>query len=95
MNYASYIDIPNWETISKKIVSFRQSELDADPDYKSKNKHIWWCYFHDEVKKEVPELIEKFESIGLTMKQMILFNNLPNDINVKDHNNPKIQGDNG
>ena len=89
MNYASYIDIPNWETISKKIVSFRQSELDADPDYKSKNKHIWWCYFHDEVKKEVPELIEKFESIGLTMKQMILFNNLPNDINVKDHNNPK------
>ena len=89
MNYAKYIDIPNWETFRDNIVGFRNRDLEKNKDWPDSGRHIWWCYFKDEVDENVPGLIETFKSLGLTMRQMILFNNVPNDINVKDHNNPK------
>ena len=89
MKYAEYIDIPNWENFRDMMVAFRKRDLEQNKDWPDSGRHIWWCYFPDEVRKTVPGLIETFESMGLTMRQMIFFNNVPNDITIKDHNDPK------
>lgn len=78
--YAKYIDIPNWKKIRDQIITFR---------YTKPLDRVWWCYFEDEIKKEIPDLIESFESIGLHMRQMILFTTFQNDFDIKDSMDPK------
>jgi hypothetical protein len=89
MKYAEYINFPNWKKFKDKIIEFRNNDLNTNQDWEETGRNIWWCYFPEEVEKNIPGLIDAFANMGLTMKQMILFNNLPNDINVKDHNDPK------
>lgn len=81
MKYANYIDIPNWKSLRDQIIKFRERQPHKD--------ELWWCYFPEQLKKEIPELVNAFESMGLDMCQMILFTNLNNDINVKDSLDPK------
>lgn len=89
MKYAEYIDLPDWQHYRDLMIDFRKKDLAENKDWPDSGRHIWWCYFPDEVEKNVPGLIEAFASMGLTMKQMIFFNNVPNDIEIKDHNDPR------
>jgi hypothetical protein len=79
--YAQYIDIPNWRSLQSQIIEFRKKNFPT-------NGWVWYCYFEDQVKEEIPELLETFEKMGLKMRQMILFDNLPNDLTIKDHDDP-------
>jgi len=79
--YAKFIDIPNWKQIQVKLIDFKKRNFPT-------NGWVWYCYFEDQVRSEIPELIDIFESMNLKMKQMILFDNLYNDLSVTDHNHP-------
>jgi hypothetical protein len=81
MKYANYIDIPDWELLRDKIIAFREKQPHKDI--------LWWCYFADEIKKEIPELISTFESMGLDMRQMILFTTPHNDLDQADSTHPE------
>lgn len=81
MNYAKYIDIPNWTNLRDQLIKFSEENTPKDA--------LWWCHFEDEVKAQIPELIDTFASMNLTMKQLIIFTNLQNDLNQKDHTNPE------
>jgi hypothetical protein len=80
MNYAKYIDIPNWISLRDQLIRFKKIHTPVDA--------LWWCHFENEVKEHIPELIAVFESMGLHMHQLIFFTNLKNDLNMLDHNNP-------
>lgn len=79
--YAKCIDIPNWKFIQQQLIEFKKRNFPT-------NGWVWYCYFEDQVRKEIPELMEVFDTMGLKMRQMILFDNLHNDIDIKDHDNP-------
>jgi hypothetical protein len=80
--YAKYIDIPNWESLRTQIIDFKNKFTPPPPET------VWWCHFEEEVKKEIPDLVDTFNRMNLTMKQMIIFTNLQNDLSVTDNNNP-------
>ena len=82
MQYYNFIDVPNWKNLQKQIIDFKNKFTPPPPET------IWWCHFEEEVRKEIPELLESFESMGLKMKQMIIFTNLYNDIAVTDNKDP-------
>lgn len=79
--YAKFIDIPNWKSIQQQLIAFKQKNFPT-------NGWVWYCYFEDQVRKEIPELMQTFDAMNLKMRQMILFDNLHNDITVTDHNDP-------
>lgn len=81
MNYAKYIDIPNWISLRDQLINFKNQHTPAD--------QVWWCHFEEEVKSQIPELIDTFASMGLTMKQLIFFTNLKNDLDQKDPTHPE------
>jgi hypothetical protein len=80
MNYAKYIDIPNWISLREQLIQFKSTHTPVDA--------LWWCHFENEVKDHIPDLIAVFESMGLHMHQLIFFTNLKNDLTVIDHTNP-------
>jgi len=82
MQYYKFIDVPNWKNLQGQIIEFKNKFTPPPP------KTIWWCHFEDEVRREIPELLDSFESMGLKMKQMIIFTNLYNDITVTDNKDP-------
>lgn len=79
MNYYKFLDIPNWESLQEQIVYFKNKFTPQPPET------VWWCHFEDEVKKEIPQLIEMFDDMNLKMKQMIIFTNLQNSLSVTDN----------
>jgi len=79
MQYAKLLDIPNWRILQTQLISH----------YKDTTKNLWWCFFPDEIKKILPDVYVTFENMGLHIRQMIYFTNLQNDINVKDHSDPR------
>ena len=81
MNYAKYIDIPNWENLRDQLIEFKNNYTPADA--------LWWCHFEDEVQEQIPDLIATFESMGLQLHQLIFFTNLKNDLDMTDHSNSK------
>lgn len=80
MKYAKYIDIPNWKQLQQDIIAFKK--------IRGVKGMLWWPYLEDEIKESIPNLYDTFISMGLTMRQMILFDNLPNDRRVTDPNDP-------
>lgn len=78
MIYAKNIDIPNWKKLQQDIIYFKKNQG---------AKELWWAYFEDEINMYIPDLIPTFNSMGLTVRQMILFDNLPNNITVTDPTN--------
>lgn len=91
MNYAKYIDIPNWEQIRDDLIAFRNKRISEGVYDREDGKGLygWWCHFEDEVEKELPLLLEAFDNMGLKMRQLILFVNTTNSLDVTDHNNPE------
>lgn len=81
MNYAKYIDIPNWVSLRDQLIEFKNKYTPQDA--------LWWCHFEDEVKREIPELINTFAGMNLRMNQLIFFTNLKNDLNQKDQTHPE------
>jgi len=81
MIYARYLDIPNWESLRNQLIQFRQQH--------SQPEELWWCHFYDEVNTYIPELINTFNNMGLTMRQLIFFTNLNNDLDIEDTLDPK------
>jgi hypothetical protein len=81
MNYAKYLDIPNWQHLQKLILNFREEHSNKDA--------LWWSHTGEEIKQYIPELTTTFANMGLTARQMIFFTNLPNDINIDDSLDPK------
>lgn len=82
-NY-NYIDIPNWKTLRDQIIEFKKVAEKSEPE-----SLCWQCYFLDTLKKELPDVVDAFAKLGLTPRQMILFDNAPNNINEKDHKSGK------
>ena len=80
MNYAKYIDIPNWIDLRDQLIQFKNIRTPSDA--------LWWCHFENEVTEHIPELIAVFESMGLKMHQLIFFTNLKNDLTAIDHTDP-------
>lgn len=80
MKYWKYINIPNWEKLRDQIIEFKKIALKSE-----ELSECWQCYFYDTLKKELPELVDAFATLGLTPRQMILFDNAPNDLNDKNH----------
>jgi len=79
--YAKYIDIPEWEKLKDQLIEFRLKY--------SNTEALWWCHFYNEVNEHIPDLINAFNSMGLTMNQLIYFTNLNNDINIDDSLDPR------
>lgn len=75
----NYVDIPEWEKIRDQIIEFKKNAP------KLEELSCWQCYFYDTLKKELPDLVDAFATLGLTPRQMILFDIAPNDINDKNH----------
>jgi hypothetical protein len=80
MNYAKYIDIPQWEDLRDQLIDFKNMYTPVDA--------LWWCHFEEEVKEQIPDLIATFESMGLRLHQLIFFTNLKNDVSMSDHRDP-------
>jgi hypothetical protein len=76
MNYAKYIDLPNWKILQAQIIEFREQH--------SNKEAFWWSHSLDEIKEQLPDLAYTFKSMGLTVRQMIFFTNLNNDISIND-----------
>ena len=90
MKYYNYIDIPNWQELRLQLIDHchknlfkSKKDLDDNPDLK------WWCYFPDQVKEELPDVYNTFESMGLHLRQMIYFTNMQNDLNITDSKDPR------
>lgn len=80
MIYAKNINIPNWKKLQQDIIHFKKTQG---------VNSLWWAYFEKDINNHIPDLIPTFKNMGLTMRQMILFDNLNNDITIKDPNHPK------
>jgi hypothetical protein len=80
MKYWNYIDIPNWEKLRNQIIEFKKVFPKSE-----ELSECWQCYFYDTLKKELPDLVAAFATLGLTPRQMILFDNAPNDLEDKNH----------
>lgn len=76
----NYIDIPNWEILRDQIIEFKKVFPKSE-----ELSECWQCYFYDTLKQELPDLVAAFASLGLTPRQMILFDNAPNDLEDKNH----------
>jgi hypothetical protein len=76
MNYAKYIDIPNWKILRDQLIEFREKY--------SNTTALWWSHTDSEIEKHLPDLVKAFKSIGLTARQLIFFTNLNNDIDIED-----------
>ena len=81
MNYAKYIDLPNWENLQSQLIKFREIH--------SNKERLWWSHSSKEIAEHLPELALAFKSIGLTARQMIFFTNLNNDIDIEDPLDPR------
>ena len=81
MNYFKFIDIPEWETLKDQIINFRKEYSNSDA--------LWWSHSDVEINKHLPDLTTTFKKIGLTLRQLIFFVNLNNDIEVDNPSNPK------
>jgi hypothetical protein len=80
MKYWNYVDIPDWEKLRNQIVEFKKVYPKSE-----ELSECWQCYFYDTLKKELPDLVAAFATLGLTPRQMILFDNAPNDLEDKNH----------
>jgi len=76
MNYAKYIDLPDWKTLQSQLLEFREKH--------SNKEKFWWSHSSKEMEDHLPDLVKAFKSIGLTARQMIFFTNLNNDIEIDD-----------
>ena len=85
MKYYNYIDIPNWIHLQSQLIEFKNQNLwnSKEDLYKDINLK-WHCYFTDVVKTKLPDVFYTFKNIGLTIRQLIYFTNLHNDLSVKD-----------
>jgi len=79
MRYAKLIDIPNWKTLQQELIDHKNSTTESK----------WWCFFPDEVKRDLPNVYATFANMGLHIRQMIYFTNLQNDLSVKDSMDPR------
>lgn len=84
MKYYNYIEIPNWEILRDQIIEFKKTAEKSEPE-----SLCWQCYFYDTLKKELPDVVAAFAKLGLTPRQMILFDNAPNDDKETDHTTGK------
>lgn len=76
MNYAKYIDLPNWERLQAQLIEFRETHG---------NKEVyWWTHSLNEVEEHLPDLAQTFKSMGLTIRQLVFFTTANNDINIDD-----------
>ena len=76
MNYAKYIDLPNWKNLQEQLIEFRETH--------SNKEVFWWSHSLDEIEEHLPDIANTFKSLGLTIRQMIFFTNLNNDIDIDD-----------
>jgi hypothetical protein len=81
MNYAKYIELPDWISLRSQILNFRDR-------YSNKNA-LWWSHTSGELNDHMPELVDAFKSLGLTARQMIFFTNLNNDLDIDDPLDPR------
>lgn len=81
MKYYNYIDLPDWEKLRDQIIDFKRVAEKSEPE-----SLCWQCYFLDTLKKELPDVVDAFSTLGLTPRQMILFDSAPNEYDEK---NPK------
>lgn len=82
MIYSRYIDIPNWKKHQEDLIKFYYSGGNYEPDM------WWWCHSEDEVRNNVPGLIESFKEVGLEMRQLIYFTTPTKDKTVTNHEDP-------
>lgn len=75
MTYAKYIDIPNWKDLQQQIIEFK---------YASNVDSLWWMYTPKEIEKYLPDVYNTFSDMGLQIRQLILFDNLPNNLTETD-----------
>lgn len=90
MKYYNYVDVPNWQKLQKQLIDHKnlnlwKSKEDLDKDPKKK----WYCYFPEEVKKDLPDVYKTFEDMGLHVRQLIYFTNMQNDLDEKDNMNER------
>lgn len=76
MNYAKYIDLPEWKTLQAQLIEFREKHSNKDA--------FWWSHSDKELEEHLPDLVSAFKTFGLTARQMIFFTNLNNDIEIDD-----------
>lgn len=76
----NYIDLPNWKVLRDQIVKFKKIAPKSE-----ELSECWQCYFLDTMKRDLPEVVSAFATLGLTPRQMILFDNAPNEIEDKNH----------
>jgi len=76
----NYLDIPNWEMLRDQLIEFKKVTPKSD-----EISECWQCYVLETLKKELPDVVEAFASIGLTPRQMIFFDNHPNDLNDRNY----------
>jgi hypothetical protein len=84
MIYAKYLDIPNWEQLQQELIDFYNTTPLPDLDCE-----CWQCWFPEDIKKYTPTIYKTFEDLNLQIRQMIVFTNTPNDLNIHDHTNSK------
>jgi len=96
MKYYNFIDLPNWKKHQQDLINFRDSNPPPDDvteefaKYTPEGQEVyvhWYCFFADEVEKELPDLYRDFKDMGLDLRQLIFFTNKPNDDKVTDPNN--------
>jgi len=76
----NYLDIPNWEMLRDQIIEFKKVAPKSE-----ELSECWQCYFLETLKKELPDVVDAFKILGLTPRQMILFDNAPNSLEDNDH----------
>jgi hypothetical protein len=76
MNYAKYLDLPNWKQLQQDILNFTS---------KHTPKELWWSHSEKEIEEYLPNLNNTFLSLGLHVRQMIIFCNKNNNINITDY----------
>ena len=86
MNYYNYVDVADWKRLQTQLIEHKNKNLwstkeDLDNDPKKK----WYCYFSEQIKEELPDVYNTFESMGLHVRQLIYFTNMQNDLSIKDN----------
>lgn len=80
MIYAKNIAISNWKELQRDLIDFK---------YSQGNDALWWSYTEQEVKENLPILYKTLCDMGLHLRQLIFFDNAPNDLLVDDPNNER------
>jgi len=81
MNYAKYIDLPNWKQLQTQLLEFRKTYGNMEA--------LWWSHSTEELEQHLPDLMAAFKTLGLTPRQLIFFVNLNNDIEIDDPLDPR------